>query len=270
MVVAVMAMLSALLLPVIASVRESSHRAACASRFHQAHLSTTLYLGDWDETFPIVSQQPAAGNDPQRDRTWVQNLIPYGLSLGSWRCPSAPPSATEAVAAFDPDLTPGDLFSRFYAASMGAHLGYNYLYLAPVSLEAQSWIPMPRNLSMVGAPSSMLLFVDSVADRNSPPHSGSWLVLPPCRYSVGRGGPTDTFLLGGRPVFAPLAGWTPLNAREAWFGGAWPWHERHAMTVTVDGSVSPRTMADLAKGCDVRPNWGGWVRMGAAYAWDLD
>ncbi|MCX7801172.1 MAG: prepilin-type N-terminal cleavage/methylation domain-containing protein [Fimbriimonadales bacterium] len=269
-VVAVVAMLSALLLPVFSSLRESSRRAACASRFHQAQLAAMLYVGDWDDTFPIVSHQPGPVSDPERDRTWVQNLIPYGLSLGLWRCPAAPPSSSEPPTAFDPDLTPGDLAYRFHEASKGAHLGYNYLYLSPVLAEGESWIPLPRSLSAVGSPSNVLLFVDSAADRAMPPSSGSWLVLPPCRYSVGRSGAYDTFLLGGRPVFAPLPGWTPLNARSAWFGGAWPWHGRLATTVTLDGSVSARTMADLAKGCEVRPNWGGWVRMGAPYAWDLD
>jgi hypothetical protein len=229
-----------------------------------------LYIGDWDETFPIVSYQPGEVADAAKDRTWVQNLIPYGLSFSLWRRPSAPSASSESPAAFDPDLTPGDLPSRVYAASKGPNIGYNYLYLSPVLFEGQSWIPMPRSLSMVGSLASALLFVDSAADRESPPSSGSWLVLPPCRFSVHRRGVVDTFMLGGRPVYAPLASWRPLNSPEPWFGGAWPWHERRAITVMVDGSASARTMADLTKGCDVRPNWAGWVRTGAAYPWDLE
>jgi len=270
-VVALVAMLSALLLPVFASVKASSQRAACASRFHQAQLAAMMYVGDWDDTFPLVSYVPGASGGTEADRTWVQCLFPYGFAVPQWRCPSAPPSSGDASPSFDPDLSLGDVSARYYAESFRAHIGLNYLYLSPVVALGEAWVPQPRSLSMVASPSSMLLFVDSASPDQRPPTSGSWVVVPPCRYAVRRTQVLDTFLLGGRPVFTPVAGWLPKETSSGpWYGGASPWHAGRAMTVAVDGSARARTMAELASGCDVRPNWSGFVRRDGLYPWDLE
>ncbi len=270
-VVALVAMLSALLLPVFSSVKASSQRAACSSRFHQAQLATMMYVGDWDDTFPLVAYLPGAAAGPEADRTWVQCLFPYGFAVGHWRCPSAPPSPAEQSPSFDPDLSLGDVSARYYTESFLAHIGLNYLYLSPVVAMEEAWVPQPRSLSMVASPSTMLLFVDSASPDQRPPAAGSWVVLPPCRYAVQRTQVLDTFLLGGRQVFTPIAGWLPPKASGGpWFGGAWPWHAGRTMTVTVDGSARARTVAELANGCDVRPNWSGFVRRDSLYPWDLE
>ncbi len=271
-VMALVAMLSAVLLPVFSSVKASSRRAACASRFHQAQLALMLYVGDWDDTFPLVAYQPGPVADPEFDRTWVQSLFPYGFGQSQWRCPSAPASADGGGPSFDPDLSLGDVASLYHPQSLRTHIGLNYLYLSPVVAYDGAWVPQPRSLSMVVSPSSMLLFVDSASPNRMPPSEGSWVVVPPCRYAVRQAQVVDTFLLEGRPVFTPIAGWTPprRGAQAAWYGGAWPWHAGRAMTVTVDGSARPRTMAELASGCDVRPNWSGLVRRNSVYPWDLE
>jgi type II secretory pathway pseudopilin PulG len=268
-VLVVVALLCAILLPVIASAKSAARKAVCLSNFHQAHLAALLYAADYDDTFMPVNHQPAANPDPKTDTTWVQMLLPYVHSYGIFRCPADDAAVPDSEGSFDQDLVPGDIYSRYYSASLRTNLGYNYLYLAPIFRSGDAWIDRPMAVSGVSNPSGVLMFVDSIWDRDNegnPVGGGNWLVVPPCRYSIVTGTEVDTFQVNGSEVFGP-SGWQVDQANSGLqYGRAWPWHSGRATVIHVDGSATVLSPFELAVGCDVKMNWGGLV-VGSTYVW---
>lgn len=97
MVIAILALLAALLFPVLAQAKEAGKSTSCFSNLRQIGTATTLYRGDADDRFPwgadaynrlnpafepdeveIVRGMPALG----------VILAPYAPSREIWRCPS--------------------------------------------------------------------------------------------------------------------------------------------------------------------------------------
>src|SRR5437588_7529331 len=60
-VIAIIAILAAILFPVFAQARAAARKASCQSNFKQLILASLMYLNDYDETWPLVEQQPDAG-----------------------------------------------------------------------------------------------------------------------------------------------------------------------------------------------------------------
>jgi prepilin-type N-terminal cleavage/methylation domain-containing protein/prepilin-type processing-associated H-X9-DG protein len=87
-VIAVMAVLAGLLLPVMAQAREHARQAACFSRLHQIATAHRLYMDDWDDTFPrdFFSGPPPTGFPLV---LWTEMLQPYLRSEDVWRDPSS-------------------------------------------------------------------------------------------------------------------------------------------------------------------------------------
>ncbi|MFW6060248.1 MAG: type II secretion system protein [Phycisphaeraceae bacterium] len=82
-VLGLIALLVGLLLPALASARDTAHIAQCASRLHQLSLATAAYLNDYDATYPQPTQSgyydvdkgyPAG--EKQRN-CWYNALDPY-------------------------------------------------------------------------------------------------------------------------------------------------------------------------------------------------
>lgn len=235
-------------------------------------MATMLYVADYDDTFMPSNYQPAASPDPQKDKTWVQMLLPYLESYGIFRCPSDYTQISDSEASFDKDLVPGDVYSRYYSASLRTNLGYNYLYLAPIYLDGNSWAVRPRISAQVANPEGMLMFVDSVWDRDeegNPYGGGNWLVVPPCRFRLSMGQVEDSFQVGGKPVFGP-AGWSVNQENSGLrFGGAWARHMGRATVIRVEGNATTLTPSELASGCDAEEHWDGLIR-DASYPWALN
>jgi prepilin-type N-terminal cleavage/methylation domain-containing protein len=79
-VIAIIAILAAILLPVLASSKENAQRAACKSNMHQAILAITMYADDNRQYLP-----PCRDNDDQShliriDNIAYSNLIAYSGS----------------------------------------------------------------------------------------------------------------------------------------------------------------------------------------------
>ena len=54
-VIAIIAILAAVLFPVFARAREFARRTACTSNLHQLGSAMTMYLQDYDDTFPVCN-----------------------------------------------------------------------------------------------------------------------------------------------------------------------------------------------------------------------
>src|SRR5262245_22115121 len=94
-VIATIAILAALLLPVLSQAKEAARRAACASNEKQIVLAALIFADEQDDRFP---GQPggdgvavrAAGGD---GTNYYDLLMPYVNHARVWLCPSAESSS---------------------------------------------------------------------------------------------------------------------------------------------------------------------------------
>lgn len=268
-VLAILTLLAGLLFPVFQSVKASAQKSECASNIHQAQIATMLYMSDYDDFFMPINHRP--GVLPAKfDRTWVQMILPYAKSFAMFHCPSDSSPHVTTEASFDEDLIPGDIYSKYYAASMRVNYGYNYIYLSPVVFRQGHWSSEPRSATSLADPSSTLLFVDSIWDRTAdgqPIGGGNWLVVPPCRYGDAAGTRVDSFNAG--TIYTPSYGWVTQNKNSArLYGNAWPWHGGLMNMARVDGSVKAIRPTQLVAGCSVKEGWQGTIVDPSLYLWD--
>ncbi len=80
-VLAVMAILAALLFPVLAQSRGKARQSVCQSNLRQYGSAIALYLADYDETFPLISTGTFVvenGSDAMPEGLcWVETLLPF-------------------------------------------------------------------------------------------------------------------------------------------------------------------------------------------------
>lgn len=272
-VIAIMAILAALLFPVLSEAKASAKRVACLENFHQIQSASTLYLNDYDDRFMPISYDPGRDSNSRTDRTWVQLLLPYASSFSSFICPGASNGGYNYDASFDQDLVPGDLFSRYYSSSLHVNAGLNYMALSPSVALNNRWVAMPREYEEVVNPSSTIMMVDSawaVSSNGQPYGGGNWLVEPPCRYESVQNTLIDLFAADGysfNKILSYGQGWTGFGTGTRPYGGAWPWHSGKMNVVRVDGSAETISPAQLSKGCNVLRRWGGSVLQGSSYNW---
>ena len=91
-VVALVAILAALLLPIFQQKREYARRASCQSNLKQIGLGFMQYARDYDEKYPLAyaNFDGLSGYNPNGDAGWMQILQPYIKSTQRFQCPSEP------------------------------------------------------------------------------------------------------------------------------------------------------------------------------------
>jgi prepilin-type N-terminal cleavage/methylation domain-containing protein len=140
-VIAIIAILAAILFPVLARAREAAKNSQCISNLNQLNKAVKMYLNDWDQRFPIglnkydrdvtkiwaVPEQEidAANLQIAPDPTKEQNDSNYTLGVldgyvknkNVWRCPSdrGAPAKTQNQDSWDPGVTP--TFYQQYGSS---------------------------------------------------------------------------------------------------------------------------------------------------------
>jgi len=139
-VVAIIAILSAILFPIFLGARRSVESASSASRIRQVSLAELLYQTDADETFvdtainvcnyacPSTSPYACISNLPEPTPTWTLLLEPYAGSLSVYVDPSTG----------DPEgiFSPGSPNYNATNWNSDAQFGYNYEFLSPVTFMA--------------------------------------------------------------------------------------------------------------------------------------
>jgi len=270
---AILIVMAGILAPVVLASRAAGLKTVCILHFRDAALATQLYTTDYDDRFMPPNYQLGMSETSKTDKTWVQLLLPYIGSFDIFRCPADPGARPRLDTSFDQDLVPGDTYSEYYTASLRSNIGYNYVYLAPVVKLSNSWVAESKTTTQVA--SNSLLFADSVwaVDANGHPTGGGrWLVNPPCRYEVDESGrKTDTFRDGssGGAIFTYDGGWQPGDADSPMrYGGAWPFHMERINIARLDGGVNSVSPAQYSVGCDVEPNWDGFITDSGAYIWN--
>ena len=75
-VIAIIAVLAAILFPVFAQAREKARAISCMSNGRQIGLAITMYVQDYDETYP--TEHPSTSNPAVDDNTSQLEAIDYG------------------------------------------------------------------------------------------------------------------------------------------------------------------------------------------------
>lgn len=272
-VLAILAVLSAILFPVFRGARAAAHKSVCLSNLKQVQTTALMYLGDYDDTFPLVNYNPAAINDPTRDRTWVQLLMPYMRSFSLFTCPGDTGQKPRPEVLFDGDWVLGDAYQRYYRASLRVNTGYNYLYFSPAYRLGNRWIVAPLTAGQVADQAKSMMFLDSVYNRRSngdPEGGGSYIVIPPCRFASQGNGLRDTFSVpNNATVFAPSQGWQVTDPNSPFrYGLAWPWHAGRLNVGLLGGGAQNISVNMLGTGCEVKNQWTGVIKDVGSYPWD--
>ncbi len=95
-VIAIIAILAAILFPVFARAREAARRTACTSNLRQLGAALTMYLQDYDETFPVANfndmiygYPPQVHVDGQGKPITLKSVTePYVRNQGVFWCPT--------------------------------------------------------------------------------------------------------------------------------------------------------------------------------------
>jgi prepilin-type N-terminal cleavage/methylation domain-containing protein len=95
-VIAIIAILAAILFPVFARVREEARKTTCTSNLRQHGQALTMYLQDFDETFPVANFSDSTDGFPPQVHVDGQGkplflidiLQPYVKNLGVFYCPT--------------------------------------------------------------------------------------------------------------------------------------------------------------------------------------
>jgi prepilin-type N-terminal cleavage/methylation domain-containing protein/prepilin-type processing-associated H-X9-DG protein len=89
-VVAVIALLAAVLFPVLAQAREKARQTQCLSHMKQLGTATTLYAQDWDETLPQSPYKAVRRFDqPNARPNFLGAILPYVTSRALFICASS-------------------------------------------------------------------------------------------------------------------------------------------------------------------------------------
>jgi prepilin-type N-terminal cleavage/methylation domain-containing protein len=194
-VIALLALLAAILFPVLASVREQGRRAACTGSHRQLGAALLLYAQDHDETFPPALYEVARH---EQYPAWPILTEPY--SRGNRRLTLCPSLGTGASSWAYADQSPGNAPSYLApppAAPRWARfsqIGLNWIYLSPVRYDPESAAhhappdntPFPTRLPEVTTPAQTVMLTDSAywAESGVPwgthhGHVGYLVVDPP-------------------------------------------------------------------------------------------
>jgi len=163
-VIAIIAILAAILFPVFARAREKARQTSCLSNLKQINLGMEMYVGDYDERYPISGGWHGSGEVPRG--FFIFALEPYVKNEQIWECPSdpSPTSATYGsrtiVASYGYNLTfPGDGYSSYHAERWSAG----------------NWVPLKK--AEIVNPTALWVFSDCYITY---PYS-----LTHLRYTVG-------------------------------------------------------------------------------------
>lgn len=82
----IVAILSVMIMPIIATVRSRLDRTRCMANLRSLHVGVALYMQERRSWPQLVT--PGASDSPRTARRWIDALQPYGLDQNAWICPT--------------------------------------------------------------------------------------------------------------------------------------------------------------------------------------
>lgn len=166
-VIAIIAILAAIFMPVVVQVRDLAHKSGSANNLRQIGLATGLYVADYSDTYPAiwVQEAPINGGDSPFLAPESQ-LAPYSQLPRIWR---AGKDATPRVPPSEAPFWDGDdrrrAMPRSYAlvgniVTFATH-PYTDLNTGVGTLTNESWTHVPRQGSSFEKPSDTIVWVES-------------------------------------------------------------------------------------------------------------
>jgi prepilin-type N-terminal cleavage/methylation domain-containing protein/prepilin-type processing-associated H-X9-DG protein len=243
-VIAVIAVIAALLFPVLNSAHGKARQTTCTSNFKQIATSFLMYAQDNSEMLPPGQTGPYASTDWKLTALWPQLLMPYVKSRQIFACPNdagANDANYRRLQGVPANATGTQLE---FARALHTDFGYNHVFLSPTQVTNGVSEFKPVNLSAVKSPSSIILGVDSSSNRNDGP--GEYLVYAPTIYNYWQG--------EAKPGASP-------------YGWVWPRHAQNANVAFADGHCKALNIGALTAGVNLT---NGAITDTDAFLWDLD
>jgi prepilin-type N-terminal cleavage/methylation domain-containing protein/prepilin-type processing-associated H-X9-DG protein len=171
-VIAIIAILAAILFPVFAQARDKARQSMCLSNTKQVGLALSMYVQDYDESFPNVWFNYDGVGGPAY--LWVSVLVPSIKNTGVWNCPSVGTAG------------------RWYdiCRTMDCDYGINSSAFYYYRRETGNVYGGTRNLAAINYPAELLFCTELSPERKNPDGSrlmGSRIGAPwvsqahPCR-----------------------------------------------------------------------------------------
>ncbi|HSV72858.1 MAG TPA: DUF1559 domain-containing protein [Chthonomonadales bacterium] len=237
-VMAILAILAALIFPVLSTAREMARGTKCLSGLRQIGLALTTYLQDYDDTYPMSRfpdaarpktgcTAPPGANYPATGLhgtswNWKRAIHPYVRNRDVYQCPSN----RYAWRRGGYNDFPGDESNAHYPPS--EHLANSYALngsffheAVPACWYGERW-ERPRHAAEIENPSRLILLLES---RHSYPDLGSWYIAQraptdtPGEYT--RDGPFQSHLRASNWLFADLHARRLRLAATCADGGMW-------------------------------------------------
>jgi prepilin-type N-terminal cleavage/methylation domain-containing protein len=218
-VIAIIAILAAILFPVFAQAKAAAKKTQALSNVKQNGMGILLYIGDFDDVFPLGSPDDwehlhldGAGNRNQIVSGWTQTTKPYIKNLGILRDPSDPLNNPLADNYVQGRLTAGGdaIYISFASNGWMAYEGNNWGMAGIIGM-FQNWMGGEKTRSQTA--------VTNVADT---------VML------ASRNGSTDVW---GPDSFIPGVSWWDGTG----FAGLAPDGTRNGTPYTVSGTWSGRS-----------------------------
>jgi len=170
-VIAIIAIITAILFPVFATAREKARQSTCTSNQKQLALAVLQYVGDYDETYPSgIETQGIPGH--YSGVGWGGIVFAYVHSPGIFECPDDPASVTVS----------GSAVSEPVSYAINCNLTGSTSYASQYFVNNASKLTMPtktilfcevENSSIYRTVLSISTEAGSLA--NSPAGNGNWL-----------------------------------------------------------------------------------------------
>lgn len=211
-VIAIIAILAAILFPVLAQAREKGRQVTCASNQNQLAKAVLIYTTDNNSTLPpnriVLGPLGTVLPDAER-RMWVQLIAPYVKNQDVFNCPSSPAKRP------NPPTAPfGSWFDRgWFPYGYNSHIaGW---YWVGGGLPSGSDTLMVPNLSMIRKPAQFVMIAETEAGPTESPRNCRGFAADNNCFGGCDGDASRRCVLAGLAV-SGTAGSAPLsNARHS-------------------------------------------------------
>jgi prepilin-type N-terminal cleavage/methylation domain-containing protein/prepilin-type processing-associated H-X9-DG protein len=201
-VIAILAVLAGILLPVLWRSRESGRATVCLSNIRQLGLAIHLYAQDWDDTFPMsrspdalhpatgCMSPPSGGPYPESGLwgssvDWRRLVLPYAKTPSLYSCPSNGyawgQTGYSAVTGVGGDETNSYYPKAEQIPSSYALNGSFFHEAVPACWYGEARV-RPRRLAEIEQPSRLVELLES---RKSYPDLGTWAWFDPVGIGLG-------------------------------------------------------------------------------------